>query len=340
MATRWSAGPNGLYNALTRGVVTSSQEDALHPTSRLYDGMPVAPARFTVDGQNDVLVDMNLAREVTVDVESEATVLASEELTLVAGTNLTIFNPRTRDYLQEDLTWDPASDTFDASGQKFLVQDEDRMQREWVTLQILTDDTSAFVIVPSLDSLTVHGHESLWQVSTAIQWHAGTSANPTGLVVEDAPKAHTQLLSASSTVRKQFHRVSFFGTLPYVGEALLCAMQEITRCTGSGRVIKRNFPQSRLSIPSGVVGSFAWAFREQRTWQGRLRGRTSDRDALHKLMHRASKGGADPMLFIPEEGVVMLGRPDDTFADATIGPINFDMGLTFEEAPLLLVEPA
>lgn len=333
MSTRWSAGRG--YNALSRGVVTSPHEDLLHVVGNLFAGLPLKAARFTQTGQNDVLVDMDL-----IQGQDPATVVVrvGETLTLLAGTAVTIFNERTQSYLQDDgVTWNATPNTVDAP-LSIVVQNYAVMQRDWAYLTISGDPGA--VLAPMLNSMTVHGHEGLYQLADAIQWHSGAAANPTGLVVQALPLSFSQLLSAPAPVTDQFHRLSFFGALPYVGEVVLCALRTITRCTGSGRLLPHTLPKADLSIPAGTVGSYAWAVREVRRWSGRIRGNPADVSALHEELTRASKSGADPMLLIPEDGVVMLGRVGDVFDPRTKGPVSFDMEMSFDEAPLLLAEEA
>jgi len=331
MSTRWSAGLG--WNALHRLTVTSPHEDPLHLLPNLYDELPLKAARFTVPGQNDVLVDADLLAGAGTGTFMAR---AGETLVLKAGTGITIFNERTRDFLRNDLSWG-ATEVLTVP-KTFVVQAYDRMQRDWCDLTVGTG--SAGIVVPALDSLTIHGHEGLYQATDAIQWHSGAAADPTGLVVQALPLAFSQLLSAPAPVTDQFHRISFFGNLPFIGEAVLCALRSITRCSGSGRVLRHELPKAELSNPAGVVDAYAWAVRETRSWQGTIRGNAVDVSALKELLTRASKNGASPMLFVPEDGVVMVGRVGPVFDPRTRGPVTFDMQMAFDESPLLLAEEA
>lgn len=329
MSTRWAA-CRDFWNALARGEVTSSHEDPDHLTEKLYDNIPLSAARFTQTGQNDVLFDGQLCFGGAVDA------IAGETLQLLsAGGSPTIFNERTREFLQAGgLTWAAGSSVL-TPPVTFQVQDYARMMRSWATLTVAGTTP---VVIPRLSALSIHGHEGLYQSDDAIQWHAGTASNPTGLVVDAQPEDVPQLLEASSPVLLRFHRLSFFGAQPWVGEATLTDLSSITRCTGIGRIVQRRFAQVRLDVPQGDVDAYAWALRDTVVWRGRIRGRTEHIDALKQTVYRASKGGADPMLFIPEEGLVMFGRIGEIFETRPVAEGNFDIGLSFEESPLLLAE--
>ena len=225
MATRWAVGRD-FWNALSRGTLTSPHEDSFHATANLADYIPMKAARFAVTGQNDVLLDSDLLAG-----GATCRVLAGETLRLLSGGTTTIFNQRTQDYLQSPGTsWGPASSNL-TPPLSFTVQDYDRMQRTWATLTV-TGSTP--VLIPRLSALSIHGHEGLYQTTTAIQWHAGAASNPTGLVVQGLPLQVPQLLEASSPVLLQFHRLTFFGALPYVGEATLTDPVSITAAPGAG----------------------------------------------------------------------------------------------------------
>jgi hypothetical protein len=327
MSTRWIAGRN--FNALARGLTTSPHADTFYSIANIYHELPLRPAKFNQSGQNDVLLDAQIAGA------SPFVVRAGELLRLISVTGSpTLFNVRSQNYLQLDGTWADSSAVL-TTAMTFFVEDYDVLQREWAALAFAG---GTLVVVPVLDSLTIHGHAELWQLADAIQWHSGASANPTGLVVAAAPVAFTQLLSAATPTLNRFHRVSLFGDLPIVGTAVLGAMTTIARCTGIGRVVSRTWKQSRLSMSAGLVDSYPWVKQESRAWEGRLQAPNGQIQNVLERLHRASEGGAQAMVFIPEENVVMMGRIGQSFETETLGPTTERAPFTFEESPLPLAE--
>ena len=102
-------------------------------------------------------------------------------------------------------------------------------------------------------------------------------------------------------------------------------------------MIEQRYSQARLAVPQGDVAAFAWALRDTAMWRGQIRARTADIETLFQTF-RSCLGGADPMLFIPETGLVMHGRISEMIAPRAISETLSDLGFTFAESPLLLAE--
>jgi hypothetical protein len=325
-ASRWILAGG---NALARGALSCATADTFYPTENLVDGVPLRPLKMTSLGANEVLLDSDLAAD-----GSPFTALPGEPLHLLSGVGIEIQNLVTRDFLQVGgATWGttPAVNTGPLD---FTVQDYDRCQQPEVSLAF----TLTPVIIPVLDALTLHGHGGLWRSLDAIQWHAGAAAAPVGLVVEDQPRAFTQILEPVAPVKLQFHRLVFTGNAPYVGDAVLGKTRQISQCFTAGRTITERWPQTRLSVPAGYLGSYAWVSKANRLWQGQMRTPQTSLDSLRNQVFRGSQGGSLPMVWLPEDGVVMMGFASQQFdPKATNGPGIEDISISFEECPLPLV---